>query len=523
MRRSILACLPPLLAACDCGGYPASADRRPDDPPRELTCAGLVPPPPVELHELAAGGDIRVWLSRCGHLLADVDGSGWLSAPDLAALAPLQGPAGWQPIAHAFAPTGESLVLFGDDAHRLIDLATGEETTLGRVALEQGFFPSHDLDRSLLARCTDAGLVVLDRGVERMVAPGSRCSFGIHHAYLAPVALVWNAADEARIVDLERGTVLDTGLPLVDDLLETTPSGQLGYRSDLAMVSPDGSRMFHLKRWTVFEGDMLYYEGTGEAEVVDIATGAITVRPADGSDPVAIFRTGFLWSLGWEDRTPYAGAAGHGELGFRCSDARPYSGVGERKLLSCYHELSPHPWHDHVMDTRDLTDRDLGAPWSVLVVSKDVRAIAGCPEDLWRGGSCTEPVVRLWVDGNEIRDLPLERTADVVWVGDDGTLLAVVTERDEGLLLAPTGAVKARFPLLPDRDWPLPRVAEAGGVLLVKAESLELLVPATGFHRRLADAWVQAALDPSGERIAFTVPDGDGVRLLAGAVPTGSP
>jgi hypothetical protein len=523
MRRVLPACLPFLLAACDCGGYPASADRArpPDDPPRELTCAGLTAPSPVEIHELAAGGYIRAEFTRCGHLLADVEGSARLAAPDLAALAPLPEPPGWNLGRSRLAPTGESLLLMGDEGSLLVDLATGGETALG-YARELGFFPSHDLDRSILARCTDAGVVAIDRGVERTVSPSCGWFPDRLDATLAPVIAVLDAADGLRIVDLERGTILYTGLPVVvSDSPEPSPSGSLGYRADAAFVSPDGSRVFHIKRWWVLEGDVVEYQGTDEITLVETATGATAVFPGDADGPLGFFRSGFVWGFGW-DRTLYAGAAGDGRLGLPCREALPYHTTGQRLLLDCYHEDSPERWNDHVLDTNNLATRDLGAPWTVREVSRNVRAIAGCPRDRWRSGSCTEPVVRRWVAGDDVRDLPLDRTADVVWVGDDGAVLAIATEEDEALLLDPSGAVKTRFPLLPDGD-DLRGLEEAGGVLLVKAKSLELVVPATGFHRRLADAWLQAALDPSGERVAFTVPDGDRVRLLAGAVPTASP
>jgi hypothetical protein len=155
------------------------------------------------------------------------------------------------------------------------------------------------------------------------------------------------------------------------------------------------------------------------------------------------------------------------------------------------------------------------------VVSGALTAIAGCPDDAWRSGSCTVPTVRRWVEGDGVRDLPLERTADVLWVGDDGSTLSIATQRDEALLLDADGTVRLRFPLVSASDR-LPRLFAAGGVLLVQADggSLELVVPETAFQARLADRAVQVALDPRGERVAFTVPDGDGVRLRAGALPT---
>lgn len=53
----------------------------------------------------------------------------------------------------------------------------------------------------------------------------------------------------------------------------------------------------------------------------------------------------------------------------------------------------------------------------------------------------------------------------------------------------------------------------------MQGETLELLVPETAFHRRLAIDWQLAALDPRGERVAYAYPSGEGFRLYAGAVP----
>jgi hypothetical protein len=455
-------------------------------------------------------GPARLSLSPCGHLSAEVDGSDWLAGPDLAALAPLPRPDGWTTNWEVFSRTGEQLLRSGLDGSLLRDLATGREVALPPAGYV-GFLPSHDLDRSILVRCTPDGTFAVDRGVERAVAPGAQCAGS---SFLAPIVLARNAEEQLLVVDLDRGTVFPTGLPFRgwSDREEPSPTGEPGYRHDDAFLSPDGARLLLLQRWWVTGEDTVEVVGTGEVKLVDADTGATTVFPGGGTDPVGMLPTGFVWNAA--GRTLFAGAAGDGELGFPCDHAEPW-GSSQRVLLRCDHESSRY----HLLDSDDLATRALGSPWWEPVLSPNVRAIAGCPQDRWRDGSCTEPVVRRWVEGHGIHDLPLDRPADVLWVGDDGAVLAIATLRDEAILLDARGAVKTRFPLRPRPDG-MPRLARARGWLLVLADSLELLVPETGLHRRLADRWELVGLDGRGERVAFTVPDDDaGARLFAGAVP----
>jgi hypothetical protein len=517
MRRILLSSLPFLVAAYGCGGQQAGAKRPPDET-RELACAGIGNPPPVEIHQLYAGWVGYARFSACGHLLAEVDGKPWLAAPDLATIAPLPFPGDWIGEVHSFSPTGEQLLRTGVSGSILHDLATGTTTELP-AAENLGFFPTHARDRSLLARCTDDGLVVVDRGVERNIAPGVPCARAESSAVLAPRILSRGAEDQLLVVDLEHGTVLDTGLPLVEkDFPEPNPHGQPGYRSDAAFLSQDGGLVLHMQRWMTPDGEgNTIPVGPGEVTLVDAGTGATAVLPGDAGAPLGYAATGFVWSAP-SDRTPFASAAGDGELALGCYVAEPRFDPGQRMLLTCHHRNSRDPVRHHVVDLQNLTTQELGAHWSAHVVSRNVRAVAGCPIGSVANPSCGVPTIRRWMDGDGVRDISLDRAGDVAWVGDDGSLLVIATERDEGLLLDPEGRTKTRFPLT-RRNQLVPTIQEAGGVLLVKSGSLELLVPETGVHRRLAEDWGWSTLDDRGERVTFTVPYGDGAYLYAGAVP----
>jgi hypothetical protein len=513
MRLVPLAALLPALAACDCGGFPASGPG--DDPPGSIACAGLSAAP-VPLHDLATGSAVLLRFSVCGHLLATVDGTDFLAGPELAALAALPAPGDGSRLEAEFAPTGELLRRSGPTGTVLLDLATGTPTALG-PARDELFLPSHDLGRSILRRCTDAGLAAVDRGVERLVLRDADCERFTWTASLAPVTVAADRRERLLVADLERGTALDTGLPFVSRQ-EPTPEGEPAFRDDWAFVSIDGTRLLHAQRWQVFRGDTVDWEGPDELRIVETGNAHATVFPAlAGDGELGFFRSGFVWHDSWNG-TRLAGAAGPAAIDHRCRVER-VSDTADRLLLSCYFESGPTYWRDRVVDTRDFSAVEPGGAWSVREASASLAAIAGCPVDAWRGGSCTVPTVRRWVEGNGVRDLPLDRTADVLWVGDDGSTLAIATERDEALLLDANGALRLRFPLVSGSDR-LPRLFAAAGALLVQADggSLELVVPETGHHERLAEAAVQVALDARGERVAFTVPDGDGVCLVAGAL-----
>ena len=500
------------LAACDCGSYPGSGTG--DDPPAAIACAGVTAPP-VALHDLAAGAAIGFQFSVCGHLLVRVDGVDRLAAPDLAGLAGLPVPEGWTEPRAGFSPTGELLRISSPEGTLLHDLATGGGTVYPPARYE-GMLPSHDLGRSILQRCTDEGLVAVDRGEEKLVVPGASCDRHTFSAFLSPVTIATDARERLLVADLESGAVLDTGLPL-SEREEPTPEGEPAYRADAGFPSWDGGRILHMKRWEVFRGDTIDYVGPEELRVVEVEGGDTAVYPASAGDVVkGFFRTGFVWGHGWE-RTYVAGAAGSLAIDRRCNLAE-VSPDGLRLLLACYEESGPVRWQDRLVDTGDLSVRELGGPWSVRQLSAAGRAVAGCPVDAWRGGSCTVPVVRRWVDGEGLRELALERPGDVLWVGDDGAVLAAASARDEAWLLGPDGTVRTRFPIAGDPTG-MVRVHAADGALLVHVEdgTLDVVVPATGFHARVAERVRAAAFD--GARVAFTVPDREGFRLRAGAAP----
>ena len=515
--RAPLALLLGLAAACDCGGYPSgtAGDDR-GDPPRAPAC-GIPTAPPVAIHELGAGERIAFGFSACGHLWAGIAGPTLLAEPDLGALVQLPRPEGWPSEFTAFSPTGELLFRSGATGQLLRDLATGEEHAL-TFGEQPAFHPSHDSDRSILVRCTPEGLVAWDRGEERRLVPGAiydRYSFG---AVSAPVTVAATADEELLIVDAERGTVRETGLPWVESREEPAPGGELGYRADQAYVSWDGRLVLHAQRWELFRGDYVELVGNGVLTILDTETGATQVHAAhDGYLPFASFDTGFAWLAG-PDRTLLVGAPGRLEIDHRCDLAERAIG-GRALLLTCHHQ-NPSTWHDYLVDTSDFRVEDLGEAWSVREISSGGTAVAGCPRDAWRGG-CTVPTVRRWTRKSGMRDISLDRAAEVVWVGDDGTVLALDTGGAEALLLDPSGGVKTRFPVVLGSHGGYLRVFEFGDVLLllILDGSLDVVVPASGAHVRLTDIARDAVLDDRGERVAYTVPDGEGVRLFAGAVP----